>query len=450
MNLKLRINLIITIILFLTLIIGGGAFTIKNARSNVQAEIASTAILAIHMLDSELVNYSSNYGKNFPASFSGKSIFQLHRLVNVRHLKIDLYDVFGNVIDSNQPIPTTQSTPKWFVKLMDSVTGEMPVTKRQVYSRGQLISELVISPDPSFEIAEVWAEIKGILMFVGIFFVAVNLLIYFSVGRALRPIDNILVALTDLESGDLKTRLPKFTLPELSKISDKFNVMADTLETSIANNHHLTQQLMQVQEDERKNLAHELHDEIGQHLTAIHVDACAILKSKTIAASKSSATAIDEVARQMMDIIHSILQRLRPTGLDELGLEPALHELVDSWSQRNKTIFVNYKFVGQFNQLNDVLLISIFRIIQECLTNISRHADAQHVRISLQLKDAFIHCSVTDDGNGFDQSVKVNGFGLAGIRERVAAVGGEVNIVSALKEGTTVTLKLPCEVGVSL
>ncbi len=444
MTLKIRINLIVSILLFLTLIVGGGIFTIKNARGNIQAEIASTAILALHMLDSEILSYSLSSGRMSPANVSSGSIFQLNRLMDIRHLKIDFYDARGRLRDSNKKNRTkVDAPPKWFEAMMDNVTDEMPITKRKVYNKGHIVGELVVTPDPSYEIAEIWEEIKGQLLFIGLFFIVVNILIYYFVGRALRPIDSVLKALTDLELGHLTTRLPKFNLPELSSISDKFNVMANTLEESIADNRNLTQQLIQVQEDERKNLARELHDEIGQHLTAIHIDASAILKAKTIEVSKQSASAIDQVARQMMDIVHNILQRLRPSGLDQFGLEIALQELINGWQQRHKDIVVKYDVRGVFNDLDESILITIYRLIQECLTNISRHAQAKNIQIYLIKYPETIELSIEDDGKGFDQTVKPGGFGLAGMRERVEALVGKLDIKTS-PEGTKISIELPC------
>ena len=444
MNLKLLINVIINVLLFLTIIIGGGIFTVKNARDNVQAEIASTAVLALHMLDAEILSYSMNYGRLSTASVASGSVFQLNKLIDVRHLRIDFFDAYGRLRDTNKSAPQDDDPPEWFMSMMDTVTDEMPATKRQVYGAGHIIGELVVTPDPSYEIAEVWEEIQGMMMFVGIFFIVVNILIYYFVGRALRPIDDILKALTELELGNLASRLPKFALPELNGISDKFNVMAKTLEESVANNRLLTQQMIHVQEEERKNLARELHDEIGQHLTAIHVDASAILKAKTIESSRESASAIDTVARQMMDIVHSILQRLRPTGLDELGLEAALQELINVWNQRYKLVTVTYDLQGRFSDLDETTLITLYRITQECLTNIARHADARNIQISIIKAADKISFSVTDDGQGFEPLVRPSGFGLAGMRERVEGLKGELNIISTPGNGTCIKIELPC------
>ena len=444
MNLKLRINLIITVLLLLTLVVGGGIFTVQNARENVQAEIASTAVLALHMLDSEILSFSMNYGRLAVVTGKSGSIFQLNKLTELRHVRIDFYDDRGRLRDSNQSAKQNDKPPEWFMNMMDTVTDEMPVTKRQVYAGGRIVGELVVTPDPSYEIAEAWQEVKGMLIFVGLFFIIVNILIYYFVGRALRPIDSILAALTELELGNLSSRLPKFPLPELSRIGNKFNVMADTLEESVANNRHLTQQMILVQEEERKNLARELHDEIGQHLTAIHIDASAILKAKTVEDSQESASAIDTVARQMMDIIHNILQRLRPTGLDELGLEAALQELIMGWNQRQRTLVVNYDLQGEFSNLDETLLITLYRLIQECLTNISRHAQAKNVEIHLVKKADKITLSISDDGRGFNTEIRPKGFGLAGMRERVEGLDGELDIVSNPNNGTKIKFELPC------
>ena len=164
---------------------------------------------------------------------------------------------------------------------------------------------------------------------------------YWAVDRALRPLNKILGALNQLEHGHLEARLPTFSLPELSSVSSKFNAMAQTLENSTLNNHRLTKQIIRLQEDERKNIAHDLHDEIGQHLTAINIDASVILKTDSLLAAQASAMAISGVAMQMMVIVREMLQRLRPAMLDELGLSSSLHELIETWRQRNRGINTN-------------------------------------------------------------------------------------------------------------
>ncbi|NQY26551.1 MAG: sensor histidine kinase [Piscirickettsiaceae bacterium] len=441
MSLKLRLNLIITVLLLLIMLIGASV-TIKNARKNIQAEIASTAILAVHMLNAEIANLKTS---NHPMIRSG-SFFKLKTLNKIRHLKIDFFDTSGNLLDSNRvdSNPHKTTVPDWFIHTMDTVTDELPVNRQPVYIANHHLGELVITPDISYEIIEEWEDTKGILILLGIFFLVVNILVYFSVSIALRPIDNILGALTDLESGNLAARLPKFTLPELSKISDKFNVMANTLQSSIESNHKLSQQLIKLQEDERKNLAQELHDEIGQHLTAIHLDASAIKSAKNIASAQESANAIDQVVRRMMEIVHTMLQRLRPSGFDELGLDSALRELTSTWLERQPQIKLNLHISGDFINIDEAILISVYRLVQECLTNIARYADAKQITISVIKENNVIAMIINDDGNGFDSSIKPKGFGLAGMKERVEGLAGSFELQTASNEGVTITIELPC------
>jgi two-component system sensor histidine kinase UhpB len=283
----------------------------------------------------------------------------------------------------------------------------------------------------------------GILVLVSIFFVVVNAMIYWAVGRALRPVNRVLVALSELEQGNLDSRLPSFTLPELTDISRKFNAMAETLQNSIKNNHQLTQQMISLQEDERKSLARDLHDEVGQHLTAIHIDASTILHAKTIDDARESAKAIDVVARQMMNIVHGMLQRLRPGSLDELGLKAALQDLIDTWLQRNRSVTVDVSLLGDFVGVDETVAIAIYRIVQECLTNIARHSDANKIIVTLHRKSDELILSVEDNGKGFDPRLVSSGFGVAGMRERVQGLGGHFELNSRVGFGVQIQASLP-------
>ena len=127
----------------------------------------------------------------------------------------------------------------------------------------------------------------------------INVLVYFAVKYTFKPVDRILEALTQMEQGQFSSRLPDFKPVELHAIGQKFNAMADTLQSSTQNNHRLTQQIIRLQEDERKSLARDIHDEIGQYLTAIHVDASAILNGRKLSVAKESAQAIS-----LLSLIH--------------------------------------------------------------------------------------------------------------------------------------------------
>lgn len=423
----------------------GAWLMIDNAREDVRAEVASTASLAIHLLDAEIVHYTSDYGWLTRVDKSKTSIFRLQSLDNIRHLKIEFFDAYGRLRDSNRETNrvSEEAPPQWFFKLMDIVSTTMPPIKRQVFASGRIIGELVVTPDPSYEISEIWNDTLDLLILVSVFFVIVNLMVYFAVNSALKPVAQILGALSELEKRNLQARLPIFKLPELKDISIKFNAMANTLQKSIESNHSLTQQIIRLQEDERKNLARDLHDEIGQHLTAIHIDASTILNASNMTAAKKSASEIDAVARQMMSIVHSMLQRLRPGGLDQFGLNVAVQELVDVWRQRNHGIEVNLKLDSNLQGIDETISIAAYRIIQECLTNVSKHARASIVNITLAQIGNKLSITIADNGLGFNEDAPTSGFGLAGISERVEGLDGKITITHPPNNGVQIEVLLP-------
>lgn len=443
MNLKLRLNLIITLLLALILLLAA-VMMVHNAREDVRAEVQSTATLAMHLLDAEILHYTSDYawlhGVEEPRS---DSIFRLHSLGNVRHLRIEFFDAHGRLRDSNLE-EGEQKSVSGLVRAMAWISPAMPEIRRQIFASGRMIGELVVTPDPRYEIAEVLGDIMGLLALVAIFFVAVNALVYWAVGRAMRPVDSIMTALNELERGNLRARLPEFELPELAGISRKFNAMAETLEKSINNNHQLTQQMIRLQEDERKNLARDLHDEIGQYLTAVHVDASAILNAKSIEGAQESAKAISMVARQMMDIVHDMLQRLRPSGLDTFGLTIAVTDLVNTWQQRNRQVGVHLDIAPGLDAIQDeTTRITVYRIVQECLTNVTKHAHASQVDIQIGMESAMLSIDIEDNGCGFNTVQLPSGFGLAGMRERTEGLGGRCLLESTLAAGTRIRVELP-------
>lgn len=445
MNLKLRLNLIISALLLLVMLIGAMQL-IRNAREDVRAEVNSTAQLALHLLDAEILYYTSDFAWLNNDHPDKGSIFRLNSLENIRHLRIEFFDAFGRLRDSNHAASQNMRTlpPAWFAKTMDIVSSSMPPIRRPIHVNGRLLGELVITPDTSYEITEVWHDVLGLLLLLALFFIVVNAMVYWAVSRALRPVNKILHALTALEAGQWDARLPMFSLPELASISGKFNAMAQTLQSSIRNNHRLTQQMIRLQEDERKSLARDLHDEIGQCLTAIHMDASAIQNAKRVEDAKECAKAIEIIARQMMDMVRSMLQKLRPGVLEELGLTIALNEQIDLWRQRNPDISCLAQISDQLNEIDESVAVTVYRIVQECLTNIVRHAQAQHVSITVERETENLSIQIRDDGVGFSAQSAQAGFGLAGMRERVEGLGGVFTMTGNPGNGVQIDIQIPC------
>lgn len=443
LSLQFKLNLIITLLL-LGLLLTWAVSVVKNAREDVLAEVDSSTNLVMHLLDAEIAHYMTDFGWLNNSENGQTNLFRLDELTNIRHLKVDFFDMTGRLRESNRStrlVHTGEEPPAWFVRLLDISSVLNEPKRKNIILNGRFIGELVITPDPSFELREIWDDTSGLLAIVGLFGLSVLLFVYWTVRATFKPVKQIIHGLNQIERGEYQSRLPGFEQVELSEISDKFNSMASTLEQSIRNNHRLTQQIIHLQEEERKKLARDLHDEIGQYLTAVHVDASALVAAKKLSVARESAQAIAQITRQMMVTIQDILARLRPRVLDELGLSLALAELIHHWHDRNRGIMVVNAISNHLSQHDESVSVTVYRILQECLTNISKHAAATRVTIEVTESDQGLYLLVEDDGRGFDTSVQSRGYGLAGMQERVEGLMGSMNITSAPERGTRIEVR---------
>jgi signal transduction histidine kinase len=208
-------------------------------------------------------------------------------------------------------------------------------------------------------------------------------------------------------------------------------------------NRNLTQQLFKIHEEERKHLARELHDECGQWLTAIQLNAENInhLLGKESPNIAASIKAIISNVNQIHQSIRRMLHSLRPALLDELGLADSLRELVAQWQENNPNINCVLSMEGALDSLGETLNITIFRLVQEGLTNVTKHAQASRVAIKLHRKHDnatnkdSVMLTIEDNGKGMASRLPTNGFGLPGMRERVLAEGGHFSVDDSCEKG---------------
>src|SRR5690606_25181776 len=189
-------------------------------------------------------------------------------------------------------------------------------------------------------------------------------------------------------------------------------------------------QLIQVKlEEERKTIARELHDELGQCVTAIRTIGTAIANRSGDGQTETrhNAETIVEVATHIYDVVHSIIRQLRPSALDHLGLSDAISELVERYRRQNPQLSVALEMEGDLNRFGEKVNITVYRVIQECLTNAAKHAEASSVRVEVTLQQSGtsqerLEIRVIDDGRGLSpEFAEGRRFGLLGIRERVQA-----------------------------
>ncbi len=212
------------------------------------------------------------------------------------------------------------------------------------------------------------------------------------------------------------------------------------LAETLLENRRLSLSHVSVQEDERKALARELHDELGQHLNAIKIDAVSIRDWSAGRMSEvgAAARAIVQATDHVQGIIRDMLRRLRPAGLDELGLSAALEHLLEDWRARNPAIRAELAVTAAVDDLGERENITLYRIVQEGLTNVVKHAHAAQVRVALGRDAQGILLSIADDGSGAGDWASAAGLGLVGMRERLEALGGSLQVLSRAGGGFSI------------
>lgn len=212
---------------------------------------------------------------------------------------------------------------------------------------------------------------------------------------------------------------------------------------------HLSRQLLLAQEEERKRISRELHDEIAQTLTSINVRLAALKTAATINTKdlQRKISSTQRMVEKSVDIVHRFARELRPTVLDDLGLIPALHSFVKAFSKRSR-VHVRLTVYAAVEQLNNVQRTVLYRVTQEALTNVARHAHASRVDVSIQKLARAVGVTIKDNGKSFQvervlHAKKNKRLGLLGMRERVEMVGGHLRVDSAPGKGTTIRAEIP-------
>jgi two-component system, NarL family, sensor histidine kinase UhpB len=222
---------------------------------------------------------------------------------------------------------------------------------------------------------------------------------------------------------------------------------AQQAEAELVQNRRLTQLLQTRLEEERRGIARELHDELGQSVTAIRTIGAAIANRSRADAPDvhASAMTIVEVAGRIYDTVHGIIRQLRPSALDNLGLREALEELMTSWRERYPETSVRLTLDGDLEALGERTNITVYRFVQEGLTNVVRHAAATRAEVLVARRNGTLEVMVRDNGKGLGERNQsdISRFGLLGMRERVEALDGQFEIDSAPGEGVRVRARIP-------
>ena len=568
MTLRLRLNILISMIMMLFIIVLSIVLILASKQS-IEEGVEGANKVTLQLLDSVIMSSVQN-----PEWGDTHMVMQrfLEDLGHVRSNRISLYDLQGNLLYKSPPSTYRLNTspPAWFVRFL--------APPPDVSSRLIRFGRLILETNPVGTIKEAWVEMSRLFYIAIIFLVALNIFVYFLLGKWLQPINPMLRAIEKMGSGMLDIRLPQFQLPEFNSISNNFNKMGSSLEENIKENQRLasiaeqtadaiimhdknlkisfwnhsaetifgykrsevigksaglivpeklkkefldnlsnikkrqsinnyetkrltkkgdlidvsisasplidkktkkvvgdivsmrdiSEKILAKQsqkelrqnreltaiiqghiEDERRSLARELHDELGQYVSAVKIFAQNIInrskgKDKDI---EESALSVTSAANQIYDGMHSIIRQLRPGSLDNLGLSETIKDMASNWRSQHPSIQIDL-FVGKnLDHLGEAININIYRIIQEAMNNCLKHARAHNISINLDHKDKYLTLIFNDDGVGFDTSIltKSKQFGLIGMKERVKSLSGMFSIKSTPTKGTLINISIPLD-----
>ena len=568
MTLRLRLNILISMIMMLFIIVLSIVLILASKQS-IEEGVEGANKVTLQLLDSVIMSSVQN-----PEWGDTHMVMQrfLEDLGHVRSNRISLYDLQGNLLYKSPPSTYRLNTspPAWFVRFL--------APPPDVSSRLIRFGRLILETNPVGTIKEAWVEMSRLFYIAIIFLVALNIFVYFLLGKWLQPINPMLRAIEKMGSGKLDIRLPKFQLPEFNSISNNFNKMGSSLEENIKENQRLasiaeqtadaiimhdknlkisfwnhsaetifgykrsevigksaglivpeklkkefldnlsnikkrqpinnyetkrltkkgdlidvsisasplidkktkkvvgdivsmrdiSEKILAKQsqkelrqnreltaiiqghiEDERRSLARELHDELGQYVSAVKIFAQNIInrskgKDKDI---EESALSVTSAANQIYDGMHSIIRQLRPGSLDNLGLSETIKDMASNWRSQHPSIQIDL-FVGKnLDHLGEAININIYRIIQEAMNNCLKHARAHNISINLDHKDKYLTLIFNDDGVGFDTNLltKSKQFGLIGMQERVKSLSGMFSIKSIPTKGTLINISIPLD-----
>jgi PAS domain S-box-containing protein len=570
-SLRVRINLLITVltVLFTAAVL---KIAVDDTRHAIREEMEGANRVTLQLLstvirDAQIVSGPQAGGHAVLLSF-------LRELGRVRAHDIVLRDVDDALLYASPPsvYKVGRPAPEWFVRL---VRPELAVINLPV-SRGNL----TVTVDPSRSVLDAWDDLGSLVAVIAVFLVAVNVLVFFLLGRSLQPVEAILAGLQRMARGDLGTRLPVFRTPEFAAISQTFNGMADALERSLAENRRLalvaqqssdailtqdlegrvsywnpaaerlfgyssaeivgrpgalivpadlqpelarqsaalrerssidpvetrrltrdgreidvalaaaplvdpasdqvigeicslrdvtelkrareaelelaqnrrlTQLIQASLEEERRSIARELHDELGQWATAVRTIGT-VIATRTEGTQPDihrSARMIVDTAGRIYDTLHGIIRQLRPSALDHLGLRDTLEEAVVQWRSMHPEIDFRLAVEGGVEGLGERVNITVYRIVQECLNNIVKHAAASMAEVSVSRVDEHgrdsLRVTVRDNGRGLvdPAAVRATRFGMLGMRERAEALGGQLEVTGGEDGGLTVGVVIP-------
>ncbi len=426
MSLKSQLLIYINSLLLIATFIG--LMTIMMVtQKNVREEVLSTMSLAEFAIDQGVKK-----NPDFYLFQRDNNELGISELSGIRHLKIQFFDQNDILLEETlNTLGEIKPPPTWFINLIESLSDKIFFSKINIEQRGELTGYILIKPEPIYEYAEIWQQIKVGLWIILSFLILINFVVLILFSHMIKPINKIIEGFEKLETGNFKSKIKKSNILELDIIGRKFNSMIDNLRQSNNKIHKLSQNLIDVQEQEKSELARDLHDELGQSLTALQAEAASISKSTKKKSRDEAIFNVIKLSKNMMLSTREIIKKLNLGLIEDLGFESALIDLFENWKRRFMGVKFEY-FIDEraINKITKKKTAHLYRIFQEALTNISKHSSPKAIQISIRYIENSnkIKILISNDGINNDSSNQ-EGLGLIGIAERVDQIQGTLDIV---------------------
>jgi two-component system sensor histidine kinase UhpB len=330
--------------------------------------------------------------------------------------------------------------PHWFVDLiaMPDIDAAFPVKIKD-----KQVGEIVFSPDTSAEIYEKWIGFLALVSIAIVLMLLTGSLAHFTAGSAIKSLHQLGEGLTRMRTGHYERPIAPSGPPEIRKGAAEANELARTLGQLSQDNRSLLRKMLSLQDDERQDIARELHDELGPLLFGIRANTVALMESlpPDMAGPEASAQNILQSVEALQYANRRILDRLRPLYIQELGLEQSIHTLLQNARAQAPELKLSARIDPGLNEIDGLLSQTVYRVIQEAVTNVLRHANARALDVTATRQEHELTVEISDDGIGLAAG-QVFGRGLTGMQERVRALSGTFELLR--KDGRTlVRCRLP-------
>lgn len=429
----------------------GGAVTILQARKSTRIEVSAAMNLAEGLVRDAIPFVEM-------AASPREALISIPTQVGaVRHIRISSKGTSDFPVESTpqkesalqqKSIDVRPSAPGWFAVLIapPQETRTIPVI-----SDGRELGSIVLSSAPSDEITEAWenaTQLAKAALVIGIASIAILHLLF---GRVLAPLKSLATGLLDLGRSDYEVRLPLPQARELALIAERFNGLAADLTSMKAENRRLGQRLITAQDDERRQTALDLHDEVGPYLFGLKATTTSLVNGLSGTPLESRAREMLTMVERLQSINRNILNRLRPMALGEVSLSELLSALVAERAALQPGISFQFSADNLLPSYGESIDLTLYRCVQESLTNVIRHANAHQCSVAVMHgtdqgrtadQAGSVILTITDDGHGIDPAVS-RGSGIQGMQERAQALGGKCRLESVPGQVTILRVEIP-------